>query len=86
MALDLRIAVLQFNCNVADIFITAGAVVLFVYLLFVDGDAILRKKDKSSDSVKSEKLEEEKTQNCDNSNENTILKNNAETDKNEDSL
>lgn len=86
LALDLRIAILQFNCNVADIFITAGAVVLFVYLLFVDKDAILRKKNKNSENSKSENSGEEKTQNCDNSNENTVLKNNVEADRNEDSL
>ena len=44
LALDLRIAILQFNCNVADIVITVGAVLLFVYFLFLDKDALLKNK------------------------------------------
>lgn len=44
LALDLRIPILQFNCNVADIFITIGAVLLFIYLLFVDEGAPFKKR------------------------------------------
>ena len=47
LALDLRIPILQFNCNMADVFITVGAVLFIVYCLFIDKDAIFkRKKDK----------------------------------------
>lgn len=43
-----NISFLNFNCNVADIAITAGAVMLILDLLFIDEDAIFRfgKKDK----------------------------------------
>jgi lipoprotein signal peptidase len=44
LALDLRIPILQFNCNVADIFITIGAVLLFIYILFVDPNAPFKKR------------------------------------------
>ncbi len=42
--LDLRIPILQFNCNFADVFITVGAVLFIVYCLFLDKDAIFKKK------------------------------------------
>ncbi len=42
--LDLRIPILQFNCNPADVFITVGAVLFIVYCLFIDKDAIFKKK------------------------------------------
>ena len=45
IALDLRIPILQFNCNPADVFITIGAVIFIVYCLFLDNDAIFRKKE-----------------------------------------
>ena len=43
-----NISFLNFNCNVADIAFTAGAVMLILDLLFIDEDAIFRfgKKDK----------------------------------------
>ena len=44
--LDLRIPILQFNCNPADVFITVGAVLFVIYCLFIDKDALLRKKKK----------------------------------------
>lgn len=44
LALDLRISLLQFNCNVADIVITVGAVLLFVYFLFLDKEALFKNK------------------------------------------
>lgn len=85
IALDLRIAILQFNCNVADIFITAGAVVLFVYLLFIDKDAIFRKKaSKTKKTV--ENTNEKKEENSDNTQENTALKDNGGTEKNENNM
>ena len=47
LSLDLRIQILQFNCNMADVFITVGAVLFIVYCLFLDKDALFkRKKDK----------------------------------------
>lgn len=88
IALDLRIPILQFNCNVADIFITAGAVVLFVYLLFIDKDAIFRKKTSADASIeeKVDNSDEQKAENCDKIQENTVMKNNGDTEKNEDNL
>lgn len=50
MALDLRIPILQFNCNVADIFITIGAVLLFIYILFVDESAPFKKRKNEENS------------------------------------
>lgn len=44
LALDLRIQILQFNCNMADVFITVGAVLFIVYCLFIDKDAIFKRK------------------------------------------
>lgn len=32
------------NCNFADFFITAGCILLFVHILFLDEDALFRKK------------------------------------------
>ncbi len=42
--LDLRVPILQFNCNLADVFITVGAVLFIIYCLFIDKDAIFKKK------------------------------------------
>ncbi len=91
IALDLRIPILQFNCNVADIFITAGAVVLFAYLLFVDKDAIFRKKKKvvsvdASIEKDTENSDEQNGENSDKIQENTVVKDNGDTEKNEDNL
>ena len=44
LALDLRIQILQFNCNMADVFITVGAVLFIAYCLFIDKDAIFKRK------------------------------------------
>lgn len=46
IALDLRIPILQFNCNMADVFITVGAVLFIVYCLFIDSDAVFKRKKK----------------------------------------
>lgn len=42
--LDLKVQFLQFNCNPADVFITIGAVLFVVYCLFLDKEAIFRKR------------------------------------------
>lgn len=48
-----NISFLNFNCNVADIAITAGAVMLIIDLLFIDEDAVFRfgKKEKEKKGV-----------------------------------
>ena len=42
--LDLKLPLLQFNCNPADVFITIGAVLFVVYFLFVDKEAVFKAK------------------------------------------
>ena len=36
------------NCNVADVAITVGAIMLIVYLLFISDDALFKKKDENN--------------------------------------
>ena len=48
LELDLKIRILQFNCNVADIFITVGAVLFFGYLIFGEGGIFSKNKDEKS--------------------------------------
>ncbi len=38
-----------FNCNIADVAITVGGIMLVFYFLFLDEDAIFKKKEKSND-------------------------------------
>ena len=75
LALDLRIAILQFNCNVADIIITIGAVLLFVYFLFLDKEALFKNKkttkqeaqnitDVKADTITESVEENTETKNC----------------------
>lgn len=54
LALDLRIKILQFNCNMADVFITVGAVLFIVYCLFLDKDAIFKRKGSADKPKKDE--------------------------------
>lgn len=74
LALDLRISLLQFNCNVADIVITVGAVLLFVYFLFLDKEALFKNKKavKKQAGTVVEKQSETKSRDLENDRDNAL--------------
>lgn len=49
-----NVSFLNFNCNVADIAITAGAVMLILDLLFIDEEAVFRSGKKKQENSESE--------------------------------
>ncbi len=54
--LDLRINLLKFNCNPADVFITIGAVLFIVYVLFFDKDSFFKPKNKQEQKEEKEQV------------------------------
>ncbi len=50
---------MNFTCNVADIFLCVGAAMLVIYILFMDADALFRKKQKPEDLQNADKMLDE---------------------------